>query len=496
MPSRLTNLQVELARKDPNAFVEFCFTDKRKRKLRQGRIHKRWQDAMSRHKDVLIEAPRDHGKTTQVLARALYELGRNRDTRIVIVACNDTKAAKRLGEIRRHIERNEYLQRVFPILEFEEASKTKLLLRRDFIAKDCSVEAYGVLSSGTGDRADIVIFDDVCDRRNSLTVQALRRQVKDAYSNDWMNLLREDDPDARSWYIFTPWHKDDLSHDLKAAGVIPLVSDRVEVEWGDGNEAKRIGAVWKEGWPEYALRRRLAKIKKRAFQRGYCCNAIDDTERLFNVEMLSYGWPSFKLTEAIRIQTWDGAAPYNPYKQKKRDPDSVDFVAHVDGYASPMHSTAFVADAWQRQNMRLREQVREVFRRAHDGPPPAYVMIEQQAESALAPEVADWIETGKAHFPEGTELVIPKRTEGKVLRAEPQAGIVDDRAVMLAPHLSPENEDAVPLVEQLGEFPFGEHDDLVDAFVDFIMLAGKLCRLGVQPEDLPPPELESSCMII
>jgi len=494
---QVTRDRIELARRDPNDFVEFCFVDKRKRPLRQGRVHRRWQDAMDRHKHVLIEAPRDHGKTTQCIARAIWKLGRNPNTRIVVVACNDTKAGKRLSEIRQHVERNERVHMVFPNLEFEEASKTKLMLRRDFIAKDSSVEAYGVLSSGTGDRADIVIFDDVCDRRNSLTVQALRRQVKEAYRNDWMNLLREDDPDTESWYIFTPWHKDDLSHDLKAEGVIPLITDRVEVEWGDGNEAKYMKPVWSAGWPVQALRRRLRKIKKRAFQRGYCCDALDDTERLFNVERLSFGWPTFKLTEAIRIHTWDGAAPYNPYKRRKqRDKDSTDFVAHCDGYVSPLHASAFVADAWQDRNMRLREQTREVFRRAHDGPPPRYLLIEQQGESALASEVADWIETGKAHLPAETEfLPPPRRTESKFQRAEPQAGLVDDGVVMLAPHLHPEQAATVPLVEELSEFPFGEYDDLVDTFVDFLMLARRIVGLGDPDLDLPAPELESSVMI-
>ena len=48
-------------------------------------IHRDLQNHLSAHRLALVELPRDHGKTTQVCLRVLWELGRNPDSRIKIV---------------------------------------------------------------------------------------------------------------------------------------------------------------------------------------------------------------------------------------------------------------------------------------------------------------------------------------------------------------------------------------------------------------------------
>lgn len=481
---QITRDRIELARRDPNDFVEFCFVDKRKRALKQGRVHRRWQDAMGQHRHLMIGGHRRLGKTTQVISRTIYELGNNVDEQITFISANDDKAHKRVGAVRRHIERNEKVHLVFPGLEIEQASASRLLLRRPWVDKDASVEGYGVLSAGTGDRSGLAIFDDPCDRRNALTVPALRKAVKVAYRNDWINLLG---PEDRSWYLFNPWHADDLTAELIAAGEIPVVRDFVKPTFDADGRLIDVDPVCEEMWNRDALMARYRHLGQRAFLRGYCGMFADDADRIVDPDWFRYGWPDFNLTESVRIQTWDGAAPYQTVT------DDPDYVACLDGYASPLASKAFVADAWHGRRMSLRQQVKAVLDRMWTEPYPAYVGIEQIGESALCSEVAEH----HAEFPEGTELVpIKRRGQSKTQRLESVSAIVEHGAVLLAPHLNPNvHPDAVPLVDEVVD-PDPDHDDLRDVFVDFLTIARRVVRLGGgMGYEHAAPELESSIAI-
>ena len=67
---------LDQARHDPNAFAEYAFRDQAGAPLRQGRIHREWQAAFSAHREVFIVAPRNHGKTVQVMLLCLSAVSR------------------------------------------------------------------------------------------------------------------------------------------------------------------------------------------------------------------------------------------------------------------------------------------------------------------------------------------------------------------------------------------------------------------------------------
>jgi len=168
-----------------------------------------WSHAMDTIDRLVIIAPRGHAKSTTAVARVLFELGRSPDLRIKVVGPSDGRAMERLFEIKQHIEHNPRLREVFPHLrrppgQDTEFSKHKIIIPRKAMHRDASVEALGITATVTGGRADLILADDVVDRRNAIQMPAMREAIKQAWHSDWMQLLA---PNARVWYLATPWHR-------------------------------------------------------------------------------------------------------------------------------------------------------------------------------------------------------------------------------------------------------------------------------------------------
>ena len=78
------------ARVDPCAFVRLLLAGAAWDPLPE--VHTDLQNHLSAHRLALVELPRDHGKTTQVCLRVLWELGRDPDSRIKIVCASEAIA--------------------------------------------------------------------------------------------------------------------------------------------------------------------------------------------------------------------------------------------------------------------------------------------------------------------------------------------------------------------------------------------------------------------
>jgi len=210
---------IEAARADVNVFIEYVFEhyDKNTKETNpfiQGWMHRQWQALMSVHSRLIIIAARSHGKTSQCIARALFELGHDPNHLIKIICQSDAKAVKRLTKIRSEMRDNKRLHDVFPHLKLEESTesnKHQVTVKRSARVADPSIEALGITSSASGDRATILLADDVVDRRNAITLPKVRQQIKDAW-DDWVNLLGGDG--GQIWFIATLWHNLALTHDL------------------------------------------------------------------------------------------------------------------------------------------------------------------------------------------------------------------------------------------------------------------------------------------
>jgi phage terminase large subunit-like protein len=245
------------SRTDVNEFIEFCFADPLGQKLHQAGVHRQLQAFLSAHRHGLVELPRDHGKSTQVCARLVWELGCNRGLRIQIVCATEALAAERGRFVRRAIESNPFVRFVFPELKPSQPwSDTRLTVARPSDVIGPSLTAVGVGSGTTGARADLLVCDDIVDVK-AIASRADRDRVKDHFRNNLMNLL---EPDGRFWGLCTPWHRDDLNAELKRGGMYPLFRRAV----GDD-----LTPVWPERWPREALAARRDEVGPVAFARGY-----------------------------------------------------------------------------------------------------------------------------------------------------------------------------------------------------------------------------------
>src|SRR5262245_60366894 len=107
----------QFAPHDPAAFVILCLRDAAGTPMTSAAaVHRRLQQFLTDHPRALVELPRDHGKSTQVCARVVWELGRNPSLRVKIVCATDEVAVERSRFIRKLITGGDYLRMIFPHL--------------------------------------------------------------------------------------------------------------------------------------------------------------------------------------------------------------------------------------------------------------------------------------------------------------------------------------------------------------------------------------------
>jgi predicted phage terminase large subunit-like protein len=272
------------ARSDPNEFLELCFREPAGKSLRQSHFHRELQAFLSSHRRALIELPRDHGKSVQVCARILWELGREPGLRVKIFCATEAIASQRGRFIREAIEKNPLVSQLFPQLQPSRPwTDTEFTVQRPANTMGPSVASLGIGSGATGTRADLLVCDDIVDVRSMLSRNE-RERIKNHFRNNLVNLL---DPQGRFWGLFTPWHRDDLNAELKLNPEYRLFRRAISEE---------LTPIWPERWPREKLQERLAEIGSTAFARAYRLQPTSEEEILIRPEWVRF-W-----SEATRDQ--------------------------------------------------------------------------------------------------------------------------------------------------------------------------------------------------
>lgn len=447
----LQALHIRQARASFPAFMQYCFMDSSTgRPFSQQWFHDEWSAAMDNGNRTLIIAPRDHGKTSQIVGRVIWELGREPNLRIKIACASDGRAKERLFEVVQHLEYNKRITEVFPALRpamSGEWSKHKIVVERSAYHRDASIEALGITSTATGGRADLLIADDAVDRRNALSFPALREQIKQAWKSDWTNLL---EPESRIWYICTLWHKDDLSHQLMENKAFHTLFYAIDHDFG---------SMWPEKWGTANLHARYEEIGSVEFNRGFRNKPVDDDSALVRAQWIRYADlatdPAFteRLGEMAFITSYDTAG--SPTGKGDQDYSSSCTIA-VDA----AQRRIYVIDAW-RGRLSLKSMAEQVIKE-YQKYRPVRILIEKIGQASLdewvlniAPELAGLVQVTKPRVSKAQRLlaVTPLMERGEVV---------------FSSYLDPDgplwNVARGSLAHELLDFPFGKHDDMVDSF--------------------------------
>lgn len=277
----------ELFRDHPNSFISLIFGHAQH--FFQGTLHEQLQNFLTQHSRALIELPRDHGKTTQICGRILWELGRAPNLRIKIICATDIVAKERLIFLKDCIEMNPRLRFIFPKLKPGKPwSADSFSIARPAKNIGPSVAAFGLGSGSTGTRADLLICDDIVDTR-SLRSRAERERVKLTFENNTLNLL---EPTGRFWGLYTPWHEDDLNAHLKKNGCFSLFRRAID---------EQFTPIWPEKWSREQLIQRQGEIGDAAFSRGYRLIPVSSGEVLIDAKWLQYWLEPMPKFERIAI---------------------------------------------------------------------------------------------------------------------------------------------------------------------------------------------------
>jgi len=241
-------------------------------------FHREWHALASKHSRLILLSAIELGKSQQLaVGRVLWELGRDPNQTVLIVANTAAQATKLVMLIASYIEHSEELHRVFPELRPDMNAmwtQSAITVVRSAPRKDPSVQGIGVHGSIVGARVSLLIIDDAVDFENSLSTRA-----RDDLSR-WVDatLLGRLTADARVIAVGNPWHRDDLL--ARLAQRPGWVSRRYPVEHGVFPFRR---SRWPERWPESRIGSVRHDLGPREAARQLDCVAPDEADPVIEV---------------------------------------------------------------------------------------------------------------------------------------------------------------------------------------------------------------------
>lgn len=270
---------IELARTNGAAFNAMVLKDEMLgTPVRLAPMHRKWHRLIEQHDFLNIISHVEAAKSQQLsVGRVLFELGKNPNTRCVIVSNTMMQAQKLLKSIASYIERSEELHEIFPDLKPNPTGPwtlTQLAVERKGHPKDPSVQSTGVHGAITGARIDLLVLDDILDYENART-PAGREDLW-----DWVHsaLIGRLTANARVISVGNAYHRDDFLHRIEKNPLWHTVRFPVMTEEGE--------LSWPARWPIERITRKREELGPLEFARQMMCQARDDTESRFQKEWI------------------------------------------------------------------------------------------------------------------------------------------------------------------------------------------------------------------
>lgn len=420
------------ARNDPAQFVAVCLAGVHRRPIALPELHCELQEFLTQHDRALIELPRDHGKSTQVCARLIWELARNPSLRIKIVCANEALAVERGRFLRDAIAHNSRIRWIFPQCRPAQPWEAmRFTVARPQSVIGPSVAAFGIGASSTGARADLLVCDDIVDVK-ALRSKSDRERVRIYFQENLVNLL---EPDGRLWCLFTPWHTDDLNSRLKANPEYAHFRRAIDAD---------LTPIWPEHWPRDRLDQRRREIGELSFARAYRLVCLSDDELAIRADWIQF-W-----TEPAEIDAT--VLAIDPAISESAKADASALVVLARTIKNRIHCLEAIAQRVNAPN--LVQLIDDADRRWR----PDAILFESNAAFAAVRDLL----IRHARF--GPKIQSVMQTRDKAARVRVFSVSVQNGSFRLAGKPSGGvTPDQQQLFDEMTTFPGGEHDDLLDA---------------------------------
>lgn len=410
-----------------------------------------WWKEIEENDSIFIESARGHFKSRSIaVIYSLYLLVKEPNSRIVLASETISQTQKWVKEIQSNIEAPSspysYLKPEKPKVW----NKTEMVVNRDMSSGDPSITASGVGKAILSSRADYLIIDDICSKKNSRT-PVQRKKVIDWYRETAVPILM---PGGTTIIIGTPKHEEDLYAELRDDPDIRYLRfpaekpPEAELEPYHENFYDNDDRVlWPEVWNRERLNERRNKMGSVAYAREIQLDLSEAEGGIVDPEWITYYGTLPKDKDAYRwamgVDPSTGEKELNDYTGivvTARDTDNGDiFVVYADmGHWKP--------------NERLRK-----IETIYESYPISKIGIEDVSTTK------DFINMVESE----TMLPIERLStmgRDKTSRLETLTPKIENQTIKFKRAL---DKSEVPLINQLIEFhpDSGRHDDLVDAFV-------------------------------
>ncbi|HEX5135868.1 MAG TPA: hypothetical protein VFY93_02770 [Planctomycetota bacterium] len=453
-------LAIASAREDFDAFAEYVGVDDVGEPIVQAPLHRfmwrfvDWAHERGLYAGVMI--PVGHGKTTQAVLRAAWEIGRDENVLCRVVAASEEDAGDRARAIRAVMAHPAY-RRVFPGVRIVrgEQSETEFTVKRSGVSKDPTLGCSGVLT-GTGARATCLILDDIVNNKNAVQNPAERARVLRSFRGVWMSrpsIIGSRKP-LVVW-IQTAYHVEDAAAVTMREGagwawlVVRSEHPFAALSWEIrvGGEVETSGSL-----PNVVDREQLERLALRLgspieVARGLGNRHVAEGEQPFSEELFAGPRPLPAAAYVRRVAYFDPAG--DPTRARKGDPDWAALAVVGKHPKEPVWDVVFsgrLRAAPQRQAEWCAERCRELGVTS--------LNVEAVADGAMPVLVGEALRKIDCSIP--VHRIQPgKRKEIRVQEAlEPRL-----RQGLLRVHGALFRE----LVAEALVFPLGAHDDLVDS---------------------------------
>jgi predicted phage terminase large subunit-like protein len=262
--------------------------------------------------------------------------------------------------------------------------------------------------------------------------RADRERVAAYFRDNLLNLL---EPDGRFWGLFTPWHADDLNGRLKKNPAFAHFRRAVGPD---------LEPVWPAKWPPAKLAERRAEIGAAAFARGYRLTPIAEDEVSIRPEWVQYWTDDGVACEPVVLSV-------DPAVSAKTTADASGLVVLGQSPPTAVGGLSVRVLAAVARRVAAPELVALIDALDREWNPDVILFESNAAFDALRALLVR-----HARFGPKVKGVVQSRS--KAARVTTFAVAVENGTLRLKADGSQQ-----ALFEEMTTFPFGEHDDLLDA---------------------------------